>query len=303
MPDGPTTERFDGNGDRPQPPDLRGEPHRRYNPLTDDWVLVSAERTRRPWQGRRDTGRTPHRLAYDPGCYLCPGNIRANGERNPAYADTFVFTNDFAALRPDTSGCPLRDRPAPRRGRARDVPGHLLCAAPRPDDGPDVPGRGPLDRRPLGGPDHRARPDVPLGPGVREPGRDDGRLEPAPARPDLGRHGPARPGRPGGGFAAPALTTRARRLLLDYVDQERAGPRVVVEDDDWLVVVPFWAAWPFETLVVAKRPTARLADLDGPAARRARADADRAPEPLRQPVPAPVPVLDGLAPGAVRRRA
>ena len=108
MPDRPTTERFDGNGDRPQPPDLRGEPHRRYNPLIDDWVLVSTERTRRPWQGRRDTGRTPHRLAYDPGCYLCPGNIRANGERNPAYADTFVFTNDFAALRPDSSDAALR---------------------------------------------------------------------------------------------------------------------------------------------------------------------------------------------------
>ena len=144
---------------------------------------------------------------------------------------------------------------------------------------------------------------VPLGPGVREPGRDDGRLEPAPARPDLGRHGPARPGRPRGCDASAATSqTTGRRLLLDYVDQERAGPRVVVENDDWLVVVPFWAAWPFETLVIAKRPTGRLADLDGPARDALGRDADRAPQPLRQPVPAPVPVLDGLAPGAVRRR-
>ena len=113
---------------------LAGEPHRRYNPLTDEWVLVSAGRTRRPWLGRRGAGRrTATGSRYDPDCYLCPGNTRANGNVNPDYAETFVFTNDFAALRPDTSIDDVRRRPAPRGGRARVVPGRLLLAAPRPD--------------------------------------------------------------------------------------------------------------------------------------------------------------------------
>ena len=80
-----------------------------------------------------------------------------------------------------------------------------------------------------------------------------------------------RPGCPRGAPPSAAhLATTGRRLLLDYVDQEQAGPRVVVENDDWLVVVPFWAAWPFETLIIAKRPTARLAGPRRSGARRAR---------------------------------
>ena len=73
------------------------------------------------------------RPAYDPDCYLCPGNVRVNGEVNPAYDATFVFTNDFAALRPDTSDARIADGPVPRRGHPRDVPRRVLLAAPRPD--------------------------------------------------------------------------------------------------------------------------------------------------------------------------
>ena len=82
---------------------LAGEPHRRYNPLKDEWVLVSAGRTRRPWLGAEEPTPVPAGLAYDPDCYLCPGNTRAKGNANPAYTETYVFPNDFAALRPDTS--------------------------------------------------------------------------------------------------------------------------------------------------------------------------------------------------------
>lgn len=82
---------------------LASEPHRRYDPLNDQWVLVSAGRTRRPWLGVEEPRSRSAALEFDPECYLCPGNTRANGEVNPPYAETFVFTNDFAALRPDTS--------------------------------------------------------------------------------------------------------------------------------------------------------------------------------------------------------
>ena len=82
--------------------DLTRHPHRRYNPLTREWVLVSPQRTERPWQGQMEDVPQEHQLQYDPKCYLCPGNSRAGGMHNPPYTSTFVFENDFAALRPDT---------------------------------------------------------------------------------------------------------------------------------------------------------------------------------------------------------
>src|SRR5215831_14727036 len=82
--------------------DLLHRPHRRFNPLTREWVVVSPQRMERPWQGLVEKPPQPAAAAYDPECYLCPGNARAGGARNPAYKSTFVFDNDFAALLPTT---------------------------------------------------------------------------------------------------------------------------------------------------------------------------------------------------------
>src|SRR6267143_4164658 len=82
--------------------DLQKHSHRRYNPLTREWVSVSPHRTQRPWQGQIEEGADERLPEYDANCYLCPGNTRAGGERNPPYATTFVFDNDFAALLPET---------------------------------------------------------------------------------------------------------------------------------------------------------------------------------------------------------
>jgi len=80
---------------------LKDHPHRRYNPLTREWILVSPHRTKRPWQGQVERPAPEWRSSYDPTCYLCPGNERAGGLVNPHYAGTFCFDNDFAALLPD----------------------------------------------------------------------------------------------------------------------------------------------------------------------------------------------------------
>ncbi|HZS95149.1 MAG TPA: galactose-1-phosphate uridylyltransferase, partial [Terriglobales bacterium] len=80
---------------------LKDTPHRRYNPLTQEWVIVSPHRTQRPWQGKVEKAPLEDAPHFDPDCYLCPGNARAGGARNPKYSSTFAFDNDYAALLPD----------------------------------------------------------------------------------------------------------------------------------------------------------------------------------------------------------
>jgi UDPglucose--hexose-1-phosphate uridylyltransferase len=242
---------------------LANEPHRRYNPLRDEWVLVSAGRTRRPWLGAEEPTPEPAGVAYDPDCYLCPGNVRANGDVNPDYPETFVFTNDFAALRPETSTALFDDgllRAAGERGSCR-----VVCFSPRHDL---TLGRMAPEavRRVV---DVWAEQTAELGAAYRwvqvfeNRGEAMGASNPHP-------HGQIWAGTalPGEGAREDAsqrthLAASGRRLLLDYVDHESGGPRVIVETDDWLVVVPFWAAWPFETLAIPKRPASRLTELDG----------------------------------------
>ncbi len=81
---------------------LDDKPHRRLNILTNEWVLVSPHRNKRPWQGKQEAPSNVEKLTYDEKCYLCPGNTRNGGEVNPSYSNTYVFNNDFAALLPDT---------------------------------------------------------------------------------------------------------------------------------------------------------------------------------------------------------
>ncbi len=111
--------------------DWRANPHRRYNPLTGEWVLVSPQRLQRPWQGAVAAAEMVKREAYDPNCYLCPGNARMTGERNPRYENTFVFDNDYAALRSDTPGETFADGLLQARAEAGIA--RVLCFSPRHD--------------------------------------------------------------------------------------------------------------------------------------------------------------------------
>jgi UDPglucose--hexose-1-phosphate uridylyltransferase len=247
--------------------DWQREPHRRYNPLTGEWVLVSPHRTARPWQGQVEEGGAAPQPEYDPQCYLCPGNARAGGVRNPAYTSTFVFDNDFAALKPDT---PLDRWEQDGLLIAESEPGlcRVVCFSPR--HNLTIANMEPAGLRRVV--DVWAEQFAELGamPLIRyvqifeNRGAMMGASNPHPHCQIWSNH--ALPNEVAKETAA-QLAWRERRgtcLLCEYAQLEQAGrERVVEENESFLTVVPFWAVWPFETMVVAKR---HVTGLDGLAA-------------------------------------
>ena len=241
-------------------------PHRRFNALTGEWVLVSPHRAKRPWLGQVEKVAPATRPAYDPTCYLCPGNERVGGHRNPPYDGTFVFENDFAALLPDAPDAALDVDgllvARTERGRAR-----VVCFSPRHDltipdmDGPTV--RRVVDvwaeeYAALGADPHIAHVQI-----FENKGEAMGASNPHPhgqiwAQGSLPLH------------AARELEQQrahharhGRTLLADYLRLELArGERVVTSNDGFVALVPFWAVWPFETLVVSRRAVPHLGALD-----------------------------------------
>jgi UDPglucose--hexose-1-phosphate uridylyltransferase len=247
----------------PELPGLFADPHRRYDPLRDEWVLVSPGRTNRPWQGGEEQPQVERRPEYDPACYLCPGNTRANGETNPAYESTFVFTNDFAALRPATSDATWEDgllRAEGEQGTCR-----VICFSPRHDL--TLSAMTEAEVRTVV--DLWADQSADLGARYRWVQVFENRGE------AMGASNPHPHGQVWAGTALPTTIGKeeaaqrsyhartGRPLLLDVAAQEADGPRVVEANEHWLVVVPFWAVWPFEVLVLPRRAVARLPELDG----------------------------------------
>jgi UDPglucose--hexose-1-phosphate uridylyltransferase len=246
---------------------MTGDPHRRFNPLTDEWVLVSPGRSDRPWQGREERPESSSPLAYDPECHLCPGNRRVTGKRNPDYIGPFVFDNDFGALAGGEPG--EADGGAIESGgllRAKPVSGvcRVVCFSPRHDASlggmPDEEVRQLIDEW--------AHQSVELGakyPWVQvfeNRGAAMGASNPHP-------HGQVWAVSELPTLAALEQRTQAayladhgRPMLGDYLAEEDGGERTVAANDEWLVVVPFWAAWPFETLLLPRRPAISLLELD-----------------------------------------
>lgn len=239
-------------------------PHRRLNPLTGEYVLVSPHRTKRPWQGRQERPAQEDRPPYDPTCYLCPGNTRASGEQNPNYTGTFVFTNDYAALLPDVPDSPPPDNPLLVAQAVRGT-GRVLCFSPRHDLTLPLM---PLEeiRRVV---DLWAAQISELGARYRWVQVFENKTE------MMGASNPHPHGQIWASDFLPnqiALEDRHQRayyekhgspLLLDYARLEiERGERVVVANELWLAVVPYWAVWPFETLLMPRLHTLRLPDLD-----------------------------------------
>lgn len=244
-------------------------PHRRYNPLTDEWVLVSPQRASRPWQGAQESAVTEYRPEYDPVCYLCPGNARAQGgdKANPAYTGTYVFDNDFAALLPATDepdpggGHPLLTRQA-ENGVCR-----VICFSPRHDLSlPDLPLstlRSVVDTwvaqcRELG-----ARDDIRYVQLFENKGAMMGCSNPHPhGQLWASGHVPTIPAKETQTQSV-YLSEKGVPLLVDYLGVEQESrERILFENDTWVVLVPYWATWPFETMILPKRHVPRITDLN-----------------------------------------
>jgi UDPglucose--hexose-1-phosphate uridylyltransferase len=245
----------------PDPPVGRA-PHRRLNRLTGEWIVVSPHRTARPWQGQIDDVVTADPPDYDPQCYLCPGNARAEGNKTPHYTSTYVFDNDFPALLPGAQA--VREERGgllvaePERGLCR-----VVCFSPRHD-------------LTLGGMTNQALRTV-----IDTWADQYAEL----AGIDWVRHvqifenrgammGASNPHPHGQIWATQHLPTEPAKelaqqrcyhgdcLLCDYLALElQEGERIVDANDEVVALVPYWATWPFETLVLPRSHHGALTDL------------------------------------------
>jgi UDPglucose--hexose-1-phosphate uridylyltransferase len=245
--------------------ELQSSPHRRLNPLLGEWVLVSPHRTQRPWLGKVEQLVPPSVLQYDPKCYLCPGNERANGAQNPQYSGTFVFDNDYAALLPGTRALKINES---NLIVAEGEPGNCRvgCFSPRHDL--TIPCMSLSELRTVV--DMWATEFETLANFERvnyvqifeNRGSLMGASNPHPhcqiwANATL----PNIPARELNSFNE-YRNRKKSCLLCDYLQLELTrNERVVCQNDAFAVVVPFWAVWPFETLLLSKRHFATMTDL------------------------------------------
>ncbi|MGD0339089.1 MAG: UDP-glucose--hexose-1-phosphate uridylyltransferase [Bacteroidota bacterium] len=245
--------------------DLNTSPHRRRNILTGEWILVSPHRMKRPWQGQIENSRDLRRESYNPSCYLCPGNTRANGETNPKYTKTFIFTNDFSSLIPTTHGteCAYHDllAAAPESGVCR-----VVCFSPRHDlslaemeteDIRDVLDEWVKEYEELG-----SMPEINHVQIFENKGEIMGCSNPHPHGQVWAQHSiPTEPAKEIFQMQK-HMHDRQSCLLCDYLTLElKERTRVVFANNDISVIVPFWAVWPFETIVVPHRHVSSIGEL------------------------------------------
>ncbi|MDX2128164.1 MAG: UDP-glucose--hexose-1-phosphate uridylyltransferase [Chloroherpetonaceae bacterium] len=228
-------------------------PHRRYNPLTGEYILVSPHRNQRPWQGKIETAKIDTPRTHDPLCYLCPGNTRANGEMNPNYTSTYSFTNDFSAILPNTEPSSFEHdllKAESVQGTAR-----VICFSPNHSQ----------TMAEMSVEEISAVIDL-WQTETEELSKNYRWIQIFENKGEM--MGCSNPHPHGQIWAMNSLPTEAKKeddtqkeyfqrenkkLLMNYLSIElEAKERVILENEHWAVVVPFWAAFPFETLVLPK---------------------------------------------------
>lgn len=244
-------------------------PHRRRNALTGEWVLVSPHRADRPWQGQTEDTPEDTRPAYDPECYLCPGNSRAGDAENPDYDETFAFDNDFSALHLDgpdaTADGPSHDlfEARPEAGRCR-----VLCYTPRHDrtmaEMPPAAVRRVVDvwaeeYRMLGAHDPINHVQI-----FENKGQMMGCSNPHPHGQIWAQRTVPNEPRKEARTQSEHFEQTGHTLLSEYLEAElEVGERIVLANEAFVVLVPFWAVWPYETLVLPRRPVPNVLELTG----------------------------------------
>lgn len=242
-------------------------PHRRLNILTGEWVLVSPHRARRPWLDQVEKTPEASLPAYDPTCYLCPGNTRNTGHVNPSYSGSFVFDNDFAALLPPEEGLDATERSdGLLTAEAETGLCRVVCFSPRHDlTLPELPVNEIVqvidtwteETRQLGALDHIHYVQV-----FENKGATMGCSNPHPhSQIWSSGHIPNEPAVELERMAA-YRSEHGSCLLCDYAAlEQKEGHRTVAENEEFLAIVPFWAVWPFELLVISRRHLGALGDL------------------------------------------
>lgn len=244
---------------------FENHPHRRYNILTGEWVQVSPHRAKRPWQGQEEETPGEQKPKYNPSCYLCPGNERAGGAINPDYGETFVFTNDFSALKLETPEADINDDnlliAQGEQGICR-----VICFSPRHDlTLPEMPVsaiRNVVDVWTKEYEELGNRNNINYVQIFENKGSIMGCSNPHPHGQIWAQHTiPDEPSKEFRQFSN-YLTEHHHCLLCDYLKKEQdLKERIVIENDHFVVLVPFWAVWPYETLLLSKRHLGNFSEL------------------------------------------
>ena len=244
---------------------LEEHSHRRFNPLTGEWVQVSPHRSKRPWQGQVEKVDEVVRRHYDPKCYLCPGNTRANGSQNPKYQDTFSFVNDFSALQPEIPTGTIEEHPLfvakSERGLCK-----VICFSPRHDltipemdltSIKKVIDLWTKEYLELGSLDFVNHVQI-----FENKGEIMGCSNPHPHGQIWAQESIPDHPRNKGKQLLKYFKKHKRSLLADYVEEElERKERLLFENEHFVGLVPFWAIWPFEAMIISKRQVSNLVEL------------------------------------------
>ncbi len=244
---------------------FNSNPHRRYNILTGEWVLVSPHRTKRPWQGKIEEIVTTTSPKYDPSCYLCPGNKRSSGANNPEYKKPFTFINDFSAM--------IEDIPFEQvsngllKGESESGICKVVCFSPEHSMTlPLMPVASIVDVISLWQKEY-----LELGPieGINHVQifENKGAI--------MGCSNPHPHGQIWSQRSIPELVKKKQEkfsdywnknnsnLLEDYVNQElEIDERVLFENDHFISLIPYWAVWPYETMILPKKKISYISALN-----------------------------------------